>query len=120
KTNNNKAELHLIPMTDIHLYSNVNQEAEVNGSGQAVAFLLLVAVFIIGIAWVNYINLSTARSVERARGVGVSKVMGAAGRHLMRQFMVESLLINLVALVLALIAFKTLLPAFDRFTGRDA
>lgn len=119
KNNNNKSELHLIPMTDIHLYSNYNQEAEVNGSGQAVGFLLLVAVFIIGIAWVNYINLSTARSVERAREVGVRKVMGAARAHLMRQFMVESLMINLVALVLALVAFKTLLPAFDRFTGRD-
>ena len=119
KTNNNKSELHLMSMPDIHLYSNYNQEAEVNGSGQAVGFLLLVAVFIIGIAWVNYINLSTARSVERAREVGVRKVMGAARMHLMRQFMVESLLINLVALLLALIAFKTLLPAFDRFTGRD-
>lgn len=119
KNNNNKSELHLMPMSDIHLYSNYNQEAEVNGSGQAVGFLLLVAVFIIGIAWVNYINLSTARSVERAREVGVRKVMGADRLHLMRQFMVESLLINLVALVLALVAFKSLLPAFDRFTGRD-
>lgn len=120
KTNNNKSELHLIPLTDIHLYSNHNQEAEVNGSGQAVSFLLLVAIFIIGIAWVNYINLSTARSVERAREVGVRKVMGAARTHLMRQFMVESLLINLLALILALIVFTSLLPSFDRFTGRDA
>src|SRR5215213_3705913 len=119
KNNNNKSELHLMPMSDIHLYSNYNQEAEVNGSGQAVAFLLLVAVFIIGIAWVNYINLSTARSVERAREVGVRKVMGAARMHLMRQFMVESFLINLVALMIAMFAFKALLPAFDRFTGRD-
>ena len=119
KTNNNKAELHLVPLTDIHLYSNVNQEAEVNGNGQAVAFLLLVAIFIIGIAWVNYVNLSTARSVERAREVGVRKVMGAVRSDLIRQFLVESLLLNLIAAALAVCIFYLLLPAFDKFTGRD-
>jgi putative ABC transport system permease protein len=119
KTNNNKAALHLIPLTDIHLYSNVNQEAEVNGNGQAVGFLLLVAIFIICIAWVNYINLSTARSVERAREVGVRKVMGAVRTDLIRQFLVESLVLNLIAMTLALGVFYALLPAFDRFTGRD-
>ncbi|HYE55422.1 MAG TPA: ABC transporter permease [Chitinophagaceae bacterium] len=119
KTNNNKGELYLIPMQDIHLYSNVNQEAEVNGNGQAVAFLLLVAIFIIGIAWVNYINLSTARSVERAREVGVRKVMGALRQDLVRQFLVESLLLNLIALVFAIGLFYALLPAFDKFTGRE-
>lgn len=117
-TNNNRAELHLIPLNDIHLYSNVNQEAEVNGNGQAVGFLLLVAVFIIAIAWVNYINLSTARSVERAREVGVRKVMGAVRTDLIRQFLVESFLLNLIAAILALAIFYALLPAFDRFTGR--
>lgn len=119
KVNNMRAELHVMPMKDIHLYSHSNQEAEVNGNGQAVLFLLLIAVFIIGIAWVNYINLSTARSVERAREVGVRKVMGAVRAQLIRQFLIESLLLNLMAGAIALTAFYALLPAFDAFTGRE-
>ena len=120
KTNNNRAALHLLPLTDIHLYSNYNQEAEVNGNGQAVSFLFLVAVFIIGIAWINYINLATARSVERAREVGVRKVLGAIRSSLIRQFLVESFLLNVIALLLAMLAFYLLWPTFDRFVGRDS
>jgi putative ABC transport system permease protein len=119
KKNNNKAELYLMPMTDIHLRSNFNQEAEVNGNGQAVSFLFLIAIFIIGIAWINYINLSTARSVERAREVGMRKVLGALRIDLVRQFMIESFLLNLIALLLSLGIFSLLLPAFDKFVGRD-
>ena len=119
KKNNNRAELYLMPLTDIHLLSNVNQEAEVNGNGQAVSFLFLIAIFIIGIAWINYINLSTARSVERAREVGMRKVLGALRGDLVRQFMIESLMLNLIALILSLAIFTLLLPAFDRFVGRD-
>ena len=119
KTNNNRAELYLLPVTDIHLYSNYNQEAEVNGNGQAVRFLFLVAIFIIGIAWINYINLATARSVERAREVGVRKVLGAGRSTLIRQFLVESFLLNIIALCLSVLAFYLLLPTFDRFVGRD-
>ena len=120
KTNNNKAELYLMPVTDLHLYSNYNQEAEVNGNGQAVNFLFLIAVFIICIAWINYINLATARSAERAREVGMRKVLGAARSNLVRQFMMESFLLNLIALVLAIGVFRALLPAFDQFVGRDS
>ncbi|MES2647246.1 MAG: ABC transporter permease [Bacteroidota bacterium] len=119
KTNNNRAELHLVPLSDIHLYSNVNQEAEVNGNGQAVAFLFLIAIFIICIAWINYINLATARSVERAKEVGVRKVLGALRNSLIRQFLTESIVLNFVSLVFSLIAFLLLLPAFDSFTGRE-
>ncbi|HUR12193.1 MAG TPA: ABC transporter permease [Flavitalea sp.] len=119
KTNNVRCELSMMPLTDIHLYSNFNQEAEVNGNGQAVGFLFLVALFIIGIAWINYINLATARSVERAREVGVRKVLGANRGGLIRQFLVESFLLNLVAFLLALLFFFLLLPAFDNFTARQ-
>ena len=120
KTNNNKAELYLMPVTDLHLHSNYNQEAEVNGNGQAVSFLFLIAVFIIGIAWINYINLATARSAERAREVGMRKVLGAARGNLIRQFMMESFLLNIVGLVLAIGIFRLLLPGFDRFVGRES
>lgn len=120
KKNNVRNELHLLPISDIHLYSNYNQEAEVNGNGQAVGYLFLVAIFIIGIAWINYINLATARSVERAREVGVRKVLGALRTDLIRQFLTESFLLNLVSLLLSLIAFLVLLRPFDGFTGHPA
>jgi putative ABC transport system permease protein len=119
KKNNHHDELHLIPLEDIHLYSNYNQEAEVNGNGRAVAFLFLIAIFIICIAWINYINLATARSVERAREVGVRKVLGALRQMLIRQFLVESLVLNLVSLILSLCLFFIFLYPFDHFTGRD-
>ena len=119
KTNNVRAELYLIPLSDIHLYSNYNQEAEVNGNGQAVSFLFLIAIFIICIAWINYINLATARSVERAKEVGVRKVLGAVRSNLIRQFLMESLVLNIISLILSLLIFFILLHPFDSFTGRD-
>ena len=82
KANNIKDELHIIPLSDIYLNSNYNQEAEVNGNGSAVNFMFLIGFIIMGIAWINYINLSTARSVERAKEVGVRKVLGAAKGNL--------------------------------------
>src|SRR5690242_2189718 len=104
KTNNIKNWLYLIPLSDIHLYSNYNQEAEVNGNGEAVAFMFLIGFFIMGIAWINYINLATARSVERAREVGMRKVLGALRADLIRQFMLESLLLNFAAFTIAVLA----------------
>ena len=118
KANNVVAEIHILPLRDIHLYSNYNQEAEVNGNGQSVSFLFLIAFLIIGIAWVNYINLATARSLERAREVGVRKVAGAIRRNLVAQFMVESFLLNLVALGVAAILVFLLTPWFNQLTGR--
>ena len=119
KTNNSRVELHLIPLSDIHLKSNYNQEAEVNGNGQAVAFLFLIAIFIVCIAWINYINLATARSVERAREVGVRKLLGALRINLIKQFLAESIVMNLLSLVLSFTLFFILLHPFDAFTGRD-
>lgn len=118
KTNHVVAEIHVLPLRDIHLYSNYNQEAEVNGSGQSVSFLFLIAFLIIGIAWINYINLATARSLERAREVGIRKVAGAIRRNLVIQFMVESFLLNLVALALAAAIVFLLTPWFNQMTGR--
>lgn len=117
-SNKTYSELHLIPVKDIHLYSNVNQEAEVNGNGQMVSFLLLIAFFIIGIAWINYINLSTARSVERAKEVGIKKVIGAVKSELIKQFLVENLVLNLLSLFLSLLLFSIFLKYFDNYTGK--
>ena len=119
KKNNVRAEIHIIPLTDIHLYSNYNQEAEANGNGQSVSFLFMIAFFIIGIAWINYINLATARSMERAREVGVRKVLGALRKNLVGQFLVESFLLNLFAFVFALGIVFLLTPWFNQLTGRS-
>lgn len=112
---NRKTEAYLMPMTDIHLEANFNQEAEVNGSGQAVSWLFLIAFFILAIAWTNYINLATARSLERAREVGVRKVMGALREQLVGQFMMESMILNLSALALAITVSYLAMPAFSNF-----
>ena len=119
KTNHVAVELHLIPLPDIHLYSNFNEEAEVNGNGQAVAFLFLIGFFILGIAWINFINLSTARSVERAKEVGVRKVLGAIRSDLIRQFMLESVLLNLIALFVSFLSAYLLSPSFNLLMGRE-
>ncbi|MBS1664001.1 MAG: ABC transporter permease [Bacteroidetes bacterium] len=119
KSNNDYITLQLFPLTDIHLYSHYNQEAESNGDGGSVTFLFLIAFFIAAIAWINYINLATARSLERAREVGVRKVLGALRADLIRQFMMESLLLNSLALVLALLTAWTVAPLFARLTGRS-
>ncbi|HEX2535949.1 MAG TPA: ABC transporter permease [Chitinophagaceae bacterium] len=112
-------ELHLQPLRDIHLTSHFMEEAEVNGNGKSVTFLLIIAVFIIVIAWVNYINLATARALERAREVGVRKVMGSHRWQLVRQFLFESFLINLLAVVLAFLIVVLALPLFNSVTGND-
>jgi putative ABC transport system permease protein len=118
KNNGDSYTLSLMPLKGIHLYSHYTEEAEANGDGQSVTFLFLIAFFIIGIAWINYINLATARSLERAREVGVRKVLGALKGELIRQFMLESLLLNLLALIAAIIITFSVNPLFARLTGR--
>jgi len=120
KANNIKDRLYIIPFSDIHLYSNYNQEAEVNGSGSAVNSMFLIALIILGIAWINYINLSTARSVERAKEVGVRKVLGAAKQNLVAQFMLENILLNFTAIIIAALAIYGLTPWFNQLMGQPA
>jgi putative ABC transport system permease protein len=92
----------LQPLSRAHLYSDFEYEIGKTGSATVVWGLLIIAVLIMVIAWVNYINLTTAKSMERAKEVGVRKVTGATKRQLMGQFLSESFLINLVAILLAL------------------
>jgi putative ABC transport system permease protein len=120
KKNNNRTEVHLIPLSDIHLYSNYNQEAEVNGNGKAVNFLFLISFLIVAIAWINYTNLATARSLERAKEVGLRKVLGAVRVDLILQFLTESLLLNTFALALAFIAALSLAHPFNNLIGTEA
>jgi putative ABC transport system permease protein len=106
------------PMKDIHLYSHKTFEPDVNGNARTVYALLIIAVFIIGLAWVNYVNLSTAKAIERAREVGVRKVMGSGRSQLITQFLTESILVNLFAAAMALIIVKIGLPYFQQLTGQ--
>jgi putative ABC transport system permease protein len=119
KTHNDYTTLQLYSLTDIHLYSHYQEEAQANGDGQSVSFLFLIAFFIAAIAWINYINLATARSLERAKEVGVRKVLGALRTDLIRQFLVESLMLNSAALVLALGITVIATPLFSQLTGRS-
>ncbi len=107
----------LQPVQDIHLKSNLLQEQEANGDEKTVKFLYIIGVFILIIAWVNYINLTTSRSMERAREVGVRKVVGALRKNLIKQFYIESAIINLIGLALALTLIELIKPGFTKLTG---
>jgi len=109
----------LQPLKDIHLYSHYMMEAEPNGDGKTVYLLLGIAFFIVVIAWVNYINLATARAINRAKEVGVRKAVGSLRGQLIGQFMTESVLLNGLAVVLALIFVTLALPKFNEISGQQ-
>jgi putative ABC transport system permease protein len=106
-------------MPDIHLYSNLLQEARVNGNVESVYFLMVIALFILVIAWVNYVNLSTARAVERAKEVGVRKSIGAARIQLAFQFVAEAFVINFIGVFIALALLNVSIPFFNTISGKE-
>jgi putative ABC transport system permease protein len=110
--------LDMQPFERIHLHSDMTYEIEPNGSAQTVRFLGLVALFILAIAFINYINMTTARALERAKEVGLRKVVGAGRAQLLGQFMFEGLLLNGLALFIAFSIYQSALPEFGRLTGR--
>lgn len=109
---------HLQPLTDIHLYSHYMMEPGENGDGKTVYLLLGIAFFIVIIAWVNYINLATARAITRAREVGVRKAIGSQRRQLIIQFLSESALLNGFALLMAIGIVLLAIPGFNRLSGQ--
>lgn len=117
---NRRQEFILQPLLGIHLYANLLQESEPDerGDGDSVYALTFIALFILIIAWVNYINLATAKSFERANEVGVRKTMGAQKSQLVRQFLAESLMVNLMAALIAVIGVRLLWPLFSDLSGR--
>ncbi|WP_317039735.1 ABC transporter permease [Spirosoma endophyticum] len=94
-------------------------EAEPNGDGKTVYLLLAIAFFIVLIAWVNYINLATARAINRAKEVGVWKAVGSLRGQLIGQFMTESVLLNALAVSLALLLVVLTLPTFNELSGQQ-
>jgi putative ABC transport system permease protein len=117
--NPTESKLELQALQKIHLNSNLNDETEPGGNQKTVFFLIIIAIFILTIAWVNYINLSTAGSISRAREIGIRKVLGSGRLQLIKLFLAESLSINLVSLALALILASSLKPLFDKYFDVD-
>lgn len=113
------AAYHLQPMTESHLYSSVDYGIESEGNIHHVIMLIVVGIFVMAIACINYTNLSTARSNRRAREVGLRKVVGAFKRQLFLQFLGESMLLTLLAMVLGVALAYLALPWFSGFMGRD-
>jgi putative ABC transport system permease protein len=114
---NSVERFHLQPLQAVHLYSDYEYETWVHGNGTAVWGLLLIAGFILTIAWVNYINLTTARSMERAKEVAVRKVVGARRTELVRQFLFESVVLNVLGFGIALAVVELLQPPFHELLG---
>lgn len=107
----------LKPLTDIHLSSQLAYEAEAKGNKGAMIALIVAAIAILCIAWINYVNLTVARSMERAKEVAIRRVVGATRKQLVTQFLFESLLTNLLSFVVAVGIMEVVLPAFNQMTG---
>lgn len=107
------------PIEDIHLQSHAEKEFEPNGQLQVVYIFIGVGLFLIVLATINYINLSNAVALRRAKEVAVRKTIGASQRRLFVNFMVESYAFTLVAFSLAVIIVVLLLPQFNTFTGKQ-
>ncbi len=110
---------HLQPIRKIRLYSHLRSEIEPTGNIASVTIFSLVAVIVLIIACINYINLSTARSLKRAKEVGLRKVVGARRKQLMEQFLGESLLVSLLSGLLALFLASLFLPLFNAISGKE-
>jgi len=106
-------------ITDIHLYSKIQDEAEAGGDISYIYIFGAVSIFMLVIACINYMNLATARSANRAKEVGIRKVMGSQRAQLIYQFITESVLIALIALVASLALLYLLLPAFNALSNKE-
>lgn len=114
-----KLEINLQPLTDIHLKSNLNDELSTNGDQDIVTFLSIVAVAILAIAWVNYVSLATVRSLDRAKEVGMRKVLGGLRSQLIRQFLAEAFILNCISFLAALVIVYVGFPHFSTLFERN-
>ena len=115
----NEIGFYLQPLTDIHLHSDLTGDMEPYGDIRYVYIFSAVAVFMLLIACINFMNLSTAGASRRAREVGVRKVLGSMKSELIRQFLVESLVLTSVAMVIAIILVFWALPIFNSLAGQN-
>ena len=115
-----KLDYHLQPLTRIHLYSASGlNDFEPAGDIRSVLLFATVALFILILAAVNFVNLSTARSAGRAKEVGLRKVLGSFRGALVRQFLVESIVLSLMALAIAVLIVRLALPIFSQLSGKE-
>jgi putative ABC transport system permease protein len=115
----NRLEYHLMPLTDIHLKSDRSAELGVNSNIQYVYIFSAAALFILLLACINFMNLSTARSSNRAKEVGIRKVLGSDKKSLIRQFITESLLVSFLSMAMALILVSLVMPFFNDISGKS-
>ncbi|EAQ99914.1 ABC transporter permease [Maribacter sp. HTCC2170] len=108
-----------MPMTDIHLHSDRVAEISGNNDIQSIYILSFIAIFLLVLACVNFMNLSTAHSLKRAKEVGIRKTLGSKRGELIRQFLIESGLVSLASLLLAVVLAIILLPLFNDLADKD-
>jgi putative ABC transport system permease protein len=116
---NGKDQLSFQPIRAIHLNPGMNHESSSTVSVNVIYFFIVISIFIMAIAWVNYINLSTARAMERAREVGIKKAVGVFRSQLISQFLMESVLVNFIGVVIALVLAMLLLPVLGDIVGKQ-
>jgi putative ABC transport system permease protein len=109
----------LQPLTNIHLGAGLNDTYQTTGNLKYVYILSIIALLILAIAWFNYINLSTANALKRANEVGVRKVVGASQQSLVFQFLGESMLVNAIGFLLALLLVQLIQPFFNDVIGKE-
>lgn len=112
-------KIELIPLKDIHLTPRKSYEKEEKGSRIAVNILLIMAIALLLTGWVNALNLTTARYLERGREFGLRKIFGATGRQIITYGLLESCMVNFLALLLAAVWLAISLPIVSRLTGRN-
>jgi putative ABC transport system permease protein len=111
--------MYLQKLTDIHLHSRIDYEIRPNSSYAYIVVLSIIAVFLLLIAAINFMNLSTATAGSRAREIGIRKITGADRFKLIIQFISESLVISLIAMVLSLLLIEIMLPGFNNLTDKQ-
>lgn len=114
-----QSQMYLQPLTDIHLHSHLDFEITANSDITYVYIFSVIAVFVLLIACINFMSLATARSATRAKEVGLRKVAGAVRGQLVRQFLAESILLSLVALILALPLIYLFLPILNEMANKE-
>lgn len=119
KASGNGYRYFLQPVSDIHLKSQLEAEFEPNGNITYVYIFLSIAIFIVALAAVNFINLATARSTERAKEVGIRKVLGSEKKSLISQFIIESVLVSTIGVLIGLIMVYLALPPFNNYLDKQ-
>ena len=107
------------PLTDLHLHSNLDYDIENRGNLPMIYVFTAIAIFILIIACINFMNLATARSMKRAKEVGIRKVVGADRHQIIRQFLGESISTSFIAMIGALILIEIFQPGFNRLVNTD-